>query len=233
MPDIYQMKVTLVGSKPPIWRRIQVPASIKLSELHWILQKVMGWTDSHMHAFAVGARSYGEPDPELEMADEGRVALNKVVKGEKARFRYEYDFGDGREGASGRSRRALPPLRDRQAALSARRLRRDLGLCSPRGGPPRPPASRSRRHERVVRRQPRSRGVRPGRYQPRVGAGVMEGPGPSRRRAAAIPAADDVHRSPAGWGRQRSSARGLPLFSTIDRGRAVASRYVASSGMPM
>ncbi len=97
MPDIYQMKVTLVGSKPPIWRRIQVPASIKLSELHWILQKVMGWTDSHMHAFAVGARSYGEPDPELEMADEGRVALNKVVKGEKARFRYEYDFGDGWE----------------------------------------------------------------------------------------------------------------------------------------
>ncbi len=29
------------------------------------------------------------------MADEGRVTLNKVVKGERAKFRYEYDFGDG------------------------------------------------------------------------------------------------------------------------------------------
>ena len=96
MPDIYQIKVTLVGSKPPIWRRIQVPASIKLSELHGILQMVMGWTDSHMHAF-VSARSYGEADPELEMADEGRVTLNKVVQREKAKFRYEYDFGDGWE----------------------------------------------------------------------------------------------------------------------------------------
>ncbi len=97
MPEIYQIKVTLVGSKPPIWRRIQVPASIKLSELHWILQQAMGWTDSHMHAFSVGGRSYGEADPELEMADEGRVTLNKVVKGEKVKFRYEYDFGDGWE----------------------------------------------------------------------------------------------------------------------------------------
>lgn len=97
MPDIYQVKVTLVGSKPPIWRRIQVSATIKLSELHRVLQEAMGWTDSHMHAFNIGARSYGEADPELEMADEGRVTLNKVVKGEKAKFRYEYDFGDGWE----------------------------------------------------------------------------------------------------------------------------------------
>ena len=42
MPDIYQMKVTLMDSKPPIWRRIQVPADITLAKLHQVLQVVMG-----------------------------------------------------------------------------------------------------------------------------------------------------------------------------------------------
>ena len=38
---IYQIKVTLRGSRPPIWRRIQVPGDITLAELHDILQAVM------------------------------------------------------------------------------------------------------------------------------------------------------------------------------------------------
>lgn len=34
---IYQLKVTLKDSKPPIWRRIQVPASTTLVKLHRVL----------------------------------------------------------------------------------------------------------------------------------------------------------------------------------------------------
>jgi hypothetical protein len=96
MPDIYQMKVTLMDSKPPIWRRIQVPADITLAKLHQVLQVVMGWTDSHLHQFVIGGESYGEPHPDYgdDMADERRYKLSRVVKGEKAKFRYEYDFGD-------------------------------------------------------------------------------------------------------------------------------------------
>lgn len=52
--DIYQIKVTLRDSKPPIWRRIQVPGDINLGKLHRILQVVMGWTDSHLHQFIAG-----------------------------------------------------------------------------------------------------------------------------------------------------------------------------------
>lgn len=95
---IYQIKVTLDDSKPPIWRRVLVRSDITLEELHDIIQAVMGWTDYHLHQFIVGQTYYGVPDPDyegfLEMHDESRVKLNQIVTGEKFKFRYEYDFGD-------------------------------------------------------------------------------------------------------------------------------------------
>ena len=92
---VYQLKVTLKDSRPPIWRRIQVPGDITLYKLHQVLQVVMDWTDSHLHQFIIGGRHYGEPDPEFqEVLSERRVKLSQVVRDEKARFVYEYDFGD-------------------------------------------------------------------------------------------------------------------------------------------
>lgn len=98
---IYQIKVTLNGSKPPIWRRILVPGDVTLAQLHRILQVVMGWYDCHLHQFIVGQVYYGVPDPDydgfLEMRDESRVTLSQIAPREKLRFRYEYDFGDSWE----------------------------------------------------------------------------------------------------------------------------------------
>ena len=93
---IYQIKVSLHGSKPPIWRRILVPSDTTLGQLHDILQVVMGWEDYHLHQFIVGQTYYGVPHPDygLEMRDEKRVELNQIVPGEGFKFRYEYDFGD-------------------------------------------------------------------------------------------------------------------------------------------
>jgi hypothetical protein len=92
---IYQIKVTLAGSKPPIWRRILVPGDVNLQKLHDIIQVVMGWTNSHLHQFIVGQTTYGEPHPDYghEMRDERRVKLSQIARAE-AKFRYEYDFGD-------------------------------------------------------------------------------------------------------------------------------------------
>ncbi len=98
---IYQLKVTLQDSKPPIWRRIQVPADITLSKLHHILQTVMGWSDSHLHQFIVGDTFYGIPDPDsamdMDTENEGRAKLNQIAPAEKSKFDYEYDFGDSWE----------------------------------------------------------------------------------------------------------------------------------------
>lgn len=99
---IYQVKVTLRGSKPPIWRRLEIEADTRLDRLHHILQMAMGWTDSHLHQFIVGEKFYGEPHPdyndwEAEMLDEKKIKLNQIAVREGVKFIYEYDFGDSWE----------------------------------------------------------------------------------------------------------------------------------------
>lgn len=99
--SIYQIKVTLEGSRPSIWRRFQAPGDISLPRLHAVLQIVMGWTNSHLHEFKAGGRYYGEPDPdfgdELKMVDERQARLNQIAPRVRSRFVYEYDFGDSWE----------------------------------------------------------------------------------------------------------------------------------------
>ena len=94
--SVYQIKVTLRDSKPPVWRRIQVTSDATLYKLHWILQVVMGWTNSHLHQFIIDREYYGEPHPDYgyEMINERRVKLSEVVSDVKDRFIYQYDFGD-------------------------------------------------------------------------------------------------------------------------------------------
>jgi hypothetical protein len=46
---IYQLKITLRGSKPPIWRQIQVHSNTTLPQLHQIIQLAMGWHNCHLH----------------------------------------------------------------------------------------------------------------------------------------------------------------------------------------
>jgi len=98
--SIYQIKVTLRDSKPPIWRRILVRSDITLGELHHILQAVMGWWDYHLHQFIVGQTYYGAPHPDyadfMDMCDESDVRLNQIADA-GAKFVYEYDFGDSWE----------------------------------------------------------------------------------------------------------------------------------------
>jgi hypothetical protein len=98
---IYQLKVTLMGSKPPIWRRILVRSDVKLDILHRILQETMGWTESHLHQFTVHGASYGphyqELGGDLEYENEARYRLSQLLTTEKDSLIYEYDFGDGWE----------------------------------------------------------------------------------------------------------------------------------------
>ncbi|MBX0328573.1 plasmid pRiA4b ORF-3 family protein [Oscillochloris sp. ZM17-4] len=94
---VYQLKITLKDSKPPIWRRVEVPDDSTLSKLHAIIQAAMGWTDSHLHMFSIGRTSYGVPDPDYEdedVRDERRVKLNQLLTEPKQKLSYEYDFGD-------------------------------------------------------------------------------------------------------------------------------------------
>ena len=92
----YQIKVTLDGIRPPIWRRILVRSNVSLPELHYTIQIAMGWENCHLHQFIVGREFYGELDPEYlcEMHDESRALLQDIAAEEGDKFKYEYDFGD-------------------------------------------------------------------------------------------------------------------------------------------
>jgi hypothetical protein len=98
---LIELKIELIGIKPPIWRRILVPNDISLDILHSVLQGAMPWQDYHLHEFEIGedrfeARDESDDswDPTDGRKDEKRFTLGKLVK-KGSQFIYTYDFGDG------------------------------------------------------------------------------------------------------------------------------------------
>ncbi|MBL7111168.1 MAG: plasmid pRiA4b ORF-3 family protein [Bacteroidales bacterium] len=97
----YQIQIALKGSKPKIWRRVLIPSGMLLSDLHYVIQIVMGWTNTHLHEFIHNGISYSEPDDEmldgLDAEDSTSVKVFDLLEREKDSLIYEYDFGDSWE----------------------------------------------------------------------------------------------------------------------------------------
>ena len=101
---LFQFKITLKDSKPPIWRRIQVE-DCTLDKLHEHIQTAMGWTNSHIHNFTINDKEYGDPEllddgfEGFECVDSTKTNLGQILPktGKRFSFAYEYDFGDGWE----------------------------------------------------------------------------------------------------------------------------------------
>ncbi|MFR5666179.1 MAG: plasmid pRiA4b ORF-3 family protein, partial [Enterocloster bolteae] len=67
----YQLKITIKGSKPPIWRRVVVPEQFTFCQLHQVIQEAFGWYDYHLHEFefkklGLLIRDPGEEDDLME-----------------------------------------------------------------------------------------------------------------------------------------------------------------------
>jgi len=97
---IVQFKITLLDTKPAIWRRIQVPDG-PLAMLHECIQAAFGWWNYHLHQFVIDGVQFGPSFPDdfdfgLEMEDEGQVLISDLLpkSGKRTRWWYEYDFGD-------------------------------------------------------------------------------------------------------------------------------------------
>ena len=95
--SVVSLKVTLRGTTPPVWRRLLVQGGMTLGDLHHAIQAAMGWHDSHLHAFDIGGRQYGDRHTVDDVADEHCLTLNGPMKSGIARFAYTYDFGDNWE----------------------------------------------------------------------------------------------------------------------------------------
>ena len=98
---LYQFKITLNESNPPIWRRIQVK-NCTLDKLHEHIQTAMGWTNSHLHQFKIEGERYGDPEllddgfEDFDCVDSTVTKISDIVpkEGKQIAFVYEYDFGD-------------------------------------------------------------------------------------------------------------------------------------------
>ncbi|MCD7869894.1 MAG: SEC-C domain-containing protein [Enterocloster clostridioformis] len=98
----YQLKITIKGSKPPIWRRVVVPEQFTFCQLHQVIQGAFGWCDYHLHKFefkkpGLLIRETWEEDDLAEscgcdVLEEGTQIGTLIT--ENPRFIYTYDFGD-------------------------------------------------------------------------------------------------------------------------------------------
>ena len=93
----FQLRISLLGTIPLVWRSIAVPETITLPALHGAIQAAMGWHDSHLHEFSTVKGRYGNIDPDDafvdDMKNERGVRLLKVL-GYTGTLEYRYDFGD-------------------------------------------------------------------------------------------------------------------------------------------
>lgn len=96
--SVYQVKVTLVGAKPPIWRRLLVTDSTDLHRFHLVIQDAMGWQNSHLYQFEIDQTRYTEFFDDGFVADDemptSSVRLGDLSLEEGDSFLYNYDFGD-------------------------------------------------------------------------------------------------------------------------------------------
>ncbi len=111
---IYQFKITLLETDPPVWRTIQVPGCYSFWDLHCAITDAFGWLDYHLHLFVIknpktGCEDhFGIPDPDgMHDEDMGYVTkpswMSKIshyftlkpIENANALADYLYDFGDG------------------------------------------------------------------------------------------------------------------------------------------
>ncbi|HUO01275.1 MAG TPA: plasmid pRiA4b ORF-3 family protein [Rhizomicrobium sp.] len=103
MSNAVRLKITLTDTEPSIWRRVEVPVSITLKDLHAVIQAAMGWENYHLYQFLVGRETVNGPGFEdvgfsgRRNLTAGRVTLDDLITSNTKRFGYLYDMGDSWE----------------------------------------------------------------------------------------------------------------------------------------
>ena len=101
----YTLRIKLRGISPSIWRKIQVPSSVKLTSLAEIILDAMGWWNSHLHQFVSKGRrdiyrtaqKHGDDFFLTASHWGGDYSIAHLLQQPKDKVLFEYDFGDGWE----------------------------------------------------------------------------------------------------------------------------------------
>ena len=92
--QVAELKVSLSGARPPVWRRVRLPVTATLGDLHDAIQVLFGWDGDHLHVFQAGKKQYSDPLMDLdETGDEGAVRLPDAMARGAGTIEYTYDLG--------------------------------------------------------------------------------------------------------------------------------------------
>jgi hypothetical protein len=92
--QVAELKVSLSGSRPPIWRRVRLPVMATLGDLHDVIQVVFGWDGDHLHVFQAGKKQYSDPLMDLdETRNEEAIGLRDAMARNAGKISYTYDLG--------------------------------------------------------------------------------------------------------------------------------------------
>src|SRR6266852_5957997 len=86
--QVMRLHLSLIDSEPLVWRRLLVPATVRLDKLHRIFQATMGWTDSHLHMFRMNDDVlYTSYDHDLLQGElDERMSTFEHALGDRSRF---------------------------------------------------------------------------------------------------------------------------------------------------
>lgn len=104
---VFQFKIQIKGiTKPPVWRKVSVPANFTFLRFHEVIQTIFGWGDYHLFEFtdkeyqsniriAVPAEDdFFDFDFFVETIDSSKIKLSDIFGDDCRKLLYIYDFGD-------------------------------------------------------------------------------------------------------------------------------------------
>jgi hypothetical protein len=134
--EVYQLHILLLQISPAIWRRLHMRSDSTIADLHYTLQIVMDWSDTHLHRFAIHGKEYGIAQPGgLWFRDNpAAVRLCDLHLRLGERFLYEYDLIDNWQHQIRLERKfPLHPNRSYPRCIAGARLAPPEGCGGPYG----------------------------------------------------------------------------------------------------
>jgi hypothetical protein len=103
MAKVLQLKISLLDTKPVIWRQVLVEGDYTFLDLHNIVQTAMGWDNYHLYEFTSGGLKIGSHDDDDAfgfeegegVTDAETIMIDEVLVQQGDTVKYLYDFGDG------------------------------------------------------------------------------------------------------------------------------------------
>jgi hypothetical protein len=95
MSEIARLSVEIDDVTPRVLRVVEVPADIRLDDLHFVLQIAIGWQNGHPFEFRIGDKLWGQPDRDagIDRMPAERSTLREILAAGDT-FKYDYVLGE-------------------------------------------------------------------------------------------------------------------------------------------